>query len=220
MLGLLKINLFSKLTQEEISMISLKAIEREYNKDEIIIHEGERSDSLFFVESGAVRVTSVFNDGREKTLVILTQGEMIGEMSLYGNITRSATVQIIERTKLFIIYRKDFLELLCKIPKLAETITETLSNRLREANDQIKELTFLNSYSRVNVALLKLAQKHGLKQSDGIIKIPIKLTHAEIARLAGVSRETASKALGELQDREAIKIENKHFTLLNLDELY
>ncbi|MDF9407966.1 Crp/Fnr family transcriptional regulator [Pelotomaculum isophthalicicum JI] len=97
-------------------------------------------------------------------------------------------------------------------------IIEILSNRLKQANRQIEELVFLNARSRVIYNLISLAKEYG-RPEEGEITISLQLTHAELAKLVGISRETMTKVLAELQDSNLIKVTRKKLQVINLDDL-
>jgi CRP/FNR family transcriptional regulator len=95
--------------------------------------------------SGHVKVFMLHADGREKTLDILSEGDILGEMTLFGSELRSATVETLEETTFIVISKEDFQLLIMEIPKLAIHVIEMLSERLRQANQlsRYRSLPFL-----------------------------------------------------------------------------
>lgn len=211
--------LFKGLNQNEIDRIKGIITLRAYPKGATVFVEGQETDGLYIVNSGLVKVTKLHKDGREKTLAILSDGDTLGEMTLFGSDLRSATLETLEKTTLMVIRRDNFRDLMAEIPGLFVRIIEILSRRLRESNRQIEELTFFNARSRVICNLIHLAKERG-KIDQGGIKISLKLTHAEFANLIGVSRETVTKVLSELQELSLIKISNRQIKILNIDKMY
>ena len=213
-----EIPLFKGLDQAELTLISKRINKKNYPKGSIVFTEGQDSDGLYIISSGVIKVLTTHKDGREKTFEILQAGQWMGEVTLFGSSIRSATVETLEPTSFLIISPDNFKHLLIEIPNLAIQILETLSNRLREANRQIQGLVFLNSRSRVICNLINLAEVHG-KTKGPEIEITIRLTHAELAKFAGVSRETVTKVLLELQEKLLIKVYSKHIKVLNMNNL-
>lgn len=211
--------LFEGLSGEELSRIKERLVERSYPKGAIVFSEGEQTDGLYIISSGLVKVFKLHIDGREKTLDLLKPGQYIGEVSLFGSSVRSASVETLKPTKFFVIPSTDLRKLLLETPGLAVKIIEILSNRLREANRQIQELAFMNSRSRVICSLINLAETHGRAEGTNIC-IDIRLTHSEFAKLAGVSRETVTKVLLELQSISVISITSKYIKIISNRELY
>ena len=200
-----KVKLFSKLEPEELSQIEKTARERVYPRGATVFVSGQEADGLYIIYTGRVKVVMLYPDGREKTLAIFREGETLGEVTLYGSELRSATVETLETTTFLVISRESFQSLLMNMPRLCVEVIELLSKRLRRANRHIEELTFLNARSRVICALIYLAEEHGRKKGQEV-QIAFSLTHAELAKLVGVSRETVTKVLIELQDKKMIDV--------------
>lgn len=217
-MDLSKVKLFSELNPEERQLIVETARESVYPPSATVFVCGEEASGLFIIVSGRVKVFKLNPDGREKTLAILGEGDTLGEVSLYGDSLRSATVETLETTSFLVISRDSFQSLLEKIPRLSMKIIELLSERLRRANQQIEELFFMNARSRVICSLIHLAEEHGRKKGEGMI-ILFSLTHAELAKLAGVTRETATKVLSELRDCELISLPRGRIELKDLPGL-
>lgn len=216
---LTQIPLFQELTQEELTIIKDFTHKRTYPKKTVLFVEGQGSDGIYLITEGLIKVYKLHPDGREKTLALLGPGDILGEMSVTGEEMRSATAETLERTIILAIARTDFQKLLTTMPSLASGLIKLLSDRLRSANRQIEELAFLNARSRVISNLILLAQEQGQKKPAGIF-LPLRLTHAELAKLIGVTRETVTRVLTELQQDELLAMQGKKMTFLNLDKLY
>jgi len=214
-LDLQKVKLFSELTSEELEQIKWTARECVYPKAVTVFVREQEADGLYIICAGLVKVMILYPDGREKTLAILGEGDILGEVTLYGSELRSASVETLAVTTFLIIPRDQFHSLLLTIPRLSFKIIELLSWRLRRANKQIEELTFLNARSKVICALIYLAEEHGHKVRNEIYVL-LSLTHAELAKLAGVTRETVTKILGELQDKKLITISKSNIKMTDM----
>ncbi|HWI55326.1 MAG TPA: Crp/Fnr family transcriptional regulator [Desulfobacteria bacterium] len=214
-----KAALFEGLSGEEFEKVRKRTTERIYPKGALVFSEGEQTDGLYIVSSGLVKVFKLHTDGREKTLDILRPGQCLGEVSLFGSSIRSASVETLQPTSFLIIPSTELKLLLMETPSLAVRFIEMLSGRLREANRQIQELAFMNSRNRVICNLINLAEVHGRADESGVC-IDVRLTHSEFAKLAGVSRETVTKVLQELQELSLISINSKYIKILSTSELY
>src|SRR5690606_25383107 len=138
-------------------------------------------------------------DGREKTLALLGEGEFFGEMALLDEGPRSAIAQALEKTTLLTLLRSDFDDFLARNAAASRQIIKVLSSRLRETNAQVMDIVFRDVRGRVATALLKLSDLHGVPCPMGQ-KIDLKLTHQELANLVGTARETVTRVLAEFQD--------------------
>ena len=217
-MDLKKIKLFSDLGVEELEQLKKVAQERVYPRKAIVFVGGQEADGLYIIQSGRVKALMLYPDGREKTLAIIGEGEILGEVSLYGSELRSATVETLETTTFLVIPRDVFQALLISIPSLSVQVIQLLSGRLRRANQQIEELTFLNARSRVICGLFCLAEEHGCKTGQET-QILFPLTHAELAKFVAVSRETVTKVLNELQVKKLIQMARGRIKILNMAEL-
>ncbi|MFW6270983.1 MAG: Crp/Fnr family transcriptional regulator, partial [Bacillota bacterium] len=138
-----RIELFQELKQDELTELEKITYKKDYKKGEMIFLEGEKGDAVYFIKSGLIRVFKVEEGGREKTLAFLGNGEFFGEMAFFEiHKLRSAFVQAVEKTVLYIIERESFLNLIRDKPPIAFKMIATLSRRLREADNQIRNLTF------------------------------------------------------------------------------
>jgi len=183
--------------------------ERKWSKGEIIFLEGDEGDEIFFVGSGAVGIYT-FDKSKKITLAFLREGEYFGEMALMRpGLVRSATAETLMQTRLYSLRRADFQTLIEQDRRLAFHLIDYTMERLRRANQQIYDLTFLNVRTRIIKRLLFLAGEYG---DD---RIPVKITHQQMADMVGAVRETVSKVLQELQDQGLIEIRDKRIKLLD-----
>ena len=130
--------------------------------------------------------------------------------------TRSATAESMAASTLHVLNRTAFTSFMEKTPRLCLKLLETTMQRLRHANDQIYDLTFLGVRSRIIKTILRLSEQHGISTSDGIL-IDVKLTHQQLANLVGTVRESVTKVLQELLDDELIHIDKKLITIRNIE---
>ena len=158
---------------------------------------------------GQVKVVLIGEDGREVILSVLGEGTFFGEMALLDDRPRSAHVIAMEDSILLLLRRDDFQARLRQSPAVAISLLSELSGRLRLADEKIGALVLLDVNGRVAALLLRLAQDEG---GDRITK---KLTHNTIAQMIGSSRETVSRTMRNLVNREIIQVSRKEIVLLN-----
>lgn len=203
---------FCDFSFDELAQVKKLFIELRYKKGAPIFFEGDTGEELFIVKSGLVKIFR-FDRSREVILALFRDGDYFGEMAvLQTNQVRSASAQALESTVLYAMKRKDFQTLLANNPKLTLNLVDSLMDRLRRANEQIEDLTFLDARSRIIKTLLMLGNGHGVSQENGLL-INMKLTHQQIADMVGTVRETVTKVLLELQDKFLISIDKKFILL-------
>ncbi|MFW5996111.1 MAG: Crp/Fnr family transcriptional regulator [Halanaerobiaceae bacterium] len=192
--------LFNDLGEDEIEVLKDYIFVREYEPDQFLFLEGEEADSFYVILEGEVRIVRETLTGKEKILKILCAGEFFGEMGILEDKSRSATARITEKSRLLVISREKFLNFVRQYPEVVFNIIIVLSQRLRRANREIEELAFLDVEDRLHKLLLRRAKKEA-----GEYVIHQQVTHQELARLLGTSRETVTRAFGKLKDKEVVE---------------
>ncbi|MFZ5642457.1 MAG: Crp/Fnr family transcriptional regulator [Bacillota bacterium] len=206
------------LNEGQLEEIKRNALNKHYKRGDVIINEGDTADGLYIIKTGYVKVYQVSENGREKTLAILTAGDIIGEMAAFGQHIRSASVKAIEHTEAILIPQYRFMELLKTIPAFGLKITEVVAERLRQANRQLAQVAGCSSRDKVLCQMLYLVERFGVEHIKGVIIQP-RLTHSDIASLAGVVRETVTKLFNELEDEGIITFERRRLIIRNLGSL-
>jgi CRP/FNR family transcriptional regulator len=150
------------------------------------------------VRTGAVRVTRNHSDGRAITLAELRRGDIFGELAMWGGETRSATVEALEDTAAVALLAADMRRLLGARPEIAVQLLAELAGRLRAANERITRQSFQTVAGRVASVLVGQVESR-IKEGVAAHDVLISATQADIAQLAGSSRESASRFLATLE---------------------
>jgi CRP/FNR family transcriptional regulator len=164
----------------------------------VILREGDRGDTCYVLRRGRARVVRQHPDGRAITLTNLEAGEIFGELAMFGGEVRSATVETIDEVQAIAILAGDLKRTLHEHPEIAVKLLAALGARLREANARIARQSFQKVSSRVAGVLAELAETGAPPGPEGG-EIVIHSTQADVAQLAGTSREAASRFLATLQ---------------------
>ena len=209
--------IFSDLKDSDLNIISDKMISRSYEKGQMILLEESQGETFFIIVSGAVKVTRLSDDGREVILAILGESDFFGEMSLLDGEGRSANIVANEDAEVLTLSRRDFLDCLETYPKIAIALLEELAIRLRKSDQHIESLSLSDSEHRIAITLIRFAQELGtIKQGD--VKISNLPFQQDIANMAGTSRETVSRTLKLLEEKDLIKKHGKDLIIYKFDE--
>jgi len=195
LLGSLEV--FSALEGTELEQMSRVAVPRTFDRGEVIFREGDPGEALYVVRSGSVSIRRDHADGRTLALAELRPGSMFGELAAFGGEVRSATAEALEATALVAILGQDMQRVLRSDPEIALKLIGALAERVRRLNDRLLAQSFQTVPGRVAGALLlqvTARQEEGAGQHDVLVEA----TQAEIAQLAGTSRESASRFLASL----------------------
>ncbi|CAN7196427.1 Crp/Fnr family transcriptional regulator [Paenibacillus sp. LjRoot153] len=212
------IPLFQELAEEDLIGIAPLFTEKKVKKGTILFVEGDAGEELFLIHTGVVKIYRL-DEAKEIILALFRDGDFFGEMSLISSgLTRSATAEAMQSCTLYVLNRTAFTDFMEKSPRLCLKLLETTMQRLRHANDQIYDLTFLGVRSRIIKTIIRLSEQHGSATPNGIL-INVKLTHQQLANLVGTVRESVTKVLQELLDDEFIFIDKKLITLRNIEAI-
>lgn len=209
-----EIPIFEDLDNADIEKIVKIAIGRKYKKGEILCHEGDIGNSMYIIKSGKVKILKTSEEGKEKILTIFSEGDFLGEMSLVDEEARSATVEAMEDTETYIIYKKDFIEMLNGSFVIVMKLLSTLSRRIRTLNNKIEILTFRDVHARFADVIMELKEKYGIVKK-GKILIDLSLTHKDLASMLGVTRETMTRIISKMKKQNILTIEDKKMMILD-----
>jgi CRP-like cAMP-binding protein len=200
--------LFAELDERELASIAAVAKTRRYAKDDAVFHADEIGDVFYLIREGQVKVTMISPEGKEIILSILATGDFFGEMALFDNEPRSATVIAIEPLEVVSIWRSDFLHILSENFSITQKVLGELSKRLRNASNRIESLATMDVYGRLARFFLDLARQSG-KVLDNEYVAVIRPTHQAIANMIGTSRETVSRLIHDLMKQNLLLSEGK-----------
>ncbi len=174
----------------------------------MVFREGDRSDTCYVVHAGRARAVHDHGDGRTITLATFGPGDIFGELALFEDERRSATVEALEPTSALAVLGPDMRRLMAEHPQIAMRLLIALARRLRESNERLARRSFQTVQSRVASALSELVEQaqpstppaSGESSRDAASHdVPIHATQADLAKLAGSSRESASRFLAVLE---------------------
>ena len=206
------IPLFSELTDDDLREILKLAMRQVYKKDNMVLIEEEIGSTMFIIIDGRVKISRISDDGREVILSILSEGDFFGEMSILDGQNRSANVVTLDDSKIMIIRREDFLQMLHDYPQIAINLLKELAGRLRRSDAQIKSLSLQNATGKVASTLLRIADDSG-KIHLGQVEIPRLPPQQDLANMAGTSRETISRVLKSLTKQGYLRKEGSRLII-------
>jgi CRP/FNR family transcriptional regulator len=196
--ALRRVPVFSSLPDDELVRVADVALPRSYAGGQTVFREGDESNTCYVVRSGRARAVREHSDGRSITLAHFGPGDIFGELAMFDNERRSATIQTLEDTELTAILGSDMRRLMREHPDIAVHLLAALAGRLRETNERLTRQSFQTVQSRVASVLAEMIDAARAEPADGD-GILIVSTQAELAQLAGSSRESASRFLAVLE---------------------
>ena len=214
---LANVPIFSELENETLEKIAKSGVIQTYKKNTIILSEADSGSAFFVIAEGKVKISRSSNDDKEVILAMLNESDFFGEMSILDGMARSATVTAVEDSRLFIIQRAEFLDLLTKYPDVSIALLTELTKRLRAATMKIKALSLKDAEGKVATVLLQLADEVG-KIRQGVVEIDHLPYQQELANMAGTSRETISRTLHSFAKKGLVELDGSRLRITNYEQ--
>jgi CRP-like cAMP-binding protein len=194
-----RVPVFAELGADDLARVAQVAVPRSYDAQQVIFREGDDSDTCYIVRSGHARAIRQHSDGRTITLARFGPGDIFGELAMFDDERRSATVEALDDLSTVGIPGSAMRGLLERHPAIAVKLVIALGRRLRAANERLSSQSFQTVQSRVAAVLDQLVEQARAEGEAGQNDVLVTATQAELAQLAGSSRESASRFLAVLE---------------------
>jgi CRP-like cAMP-binding protein len=217
---LAEVDIFADLSGQEMAAIANAAPMRTYASGAMLFTPRQPTESLFILKRGRVRVFRVSADGRALTTAIITPGTIFGEMVLLGQQMYDNWAEALDEAVVCVMSRDDVYRHLLSDARIATRITTILGNRLASMEQRLSDSVFKTVPQRVAAALVALSAES--ERGPGPLPLrakPIAITHEQLAALVGTTRETTTKALGDLADSGVIKLGRGRITIADRTRL-
>jgi CRP-like cAMP-binding protein len=186
-------------------------------KHENIYTCGDKSDTVYFIESGQVKLVTVSSEGRECILAVHGAGEIFGELTLSGLGARIETATAMQEADLKVIPASKFFALLGS-NSLLEGFVRYLTVRIADQQEVITQLVTAGSEHRLGTTLLELARKLGKRGHDSL-RIEHRITHEELSEMVGTTRPRVSVFMERFHSLGLIETGAQHFLIVRDKEL-
>lgn len=196
---------FSALSDAERTELVGHVRARRFSRDEVVFHRDDPAGHLYVILSGTVKVSIPDEEGHEIVVAVEREGACFGELALFDDAPRSATVTAIDETQVVTLAREDFLRVLERSPRATREILRLLARTVRRASGRIEDLVFLDVPGRVAKCLLDLATAHA--------RTEIELTQDDLAAFVGATRVSVNRALADLESQGAIAVGRRHIAV-------
>jgi CRP-like cAMP-binding protein len=203
---------FSGLSPAEIDALARRSVSRTLAAGRIVFHEGTPGDGLYGLLSGRIAFTVDSPDGRSLILNTAGPGEFFGEIALIDGKGRTAGAIARDPSRVLFIARDKFLAYVRERPHVMLHIMTVLCGRLRRSTDYIADTAFLNLAARLAKQLLAMADGAG-------IRAELRVSHAELAAMLGVSRGRVSRQLAQWQEAKMLEQRRGRLLVRNREAL-
>lgn len=203
--------IFKNLTLDEVNEIIDISSHSKLEKGDFIYSAGDDLNCLYVIHKGKVKIARYSEEGKEQVLRILSHGDFLGELALFQNAKVTTYAEAIEPTVVCKVERKRLKTLMESSPNLLFKMMNELSDRLEKAEALIENSNLYSANIKVARLLLDL-------EKNGIVRF--QTTKANLSSNLGITPETFSRKLRELEDEQYIEIiSNKEIRIKDLNRL-
>lgn len=182
------------------SLLNYNGFVKEFSKDETIIEAGEEPKYYFQILEGKVKMSNFNEEGKEFIQGIFTCGESFGEPPLFIENNYPANAIALIDSRILMIKKEDFFDLLMQDKESCFGVFKALSNRLYYKSIMAPDISSHDSYKRILTLL------NYLKKQSNEEEFLVNLTRQQIADLTGLRVETVIRSIKELEIRNQIRI--------------
>ncbi len=202
--------IFCGLNADELEELADYATQHSYKPGEFIFWEGDTPHYFYIIARGRVRMLKHSSAGKEFTIAFFGNYEMFGEVAVFQNLHYPASAQAVIETDILRIKGEALLSFLGSRPQVALRIINILGERLREAQERLKDIAGGRVEQRIARILFMLSEKTG----------PALLyKRQEIAEMVGTTTETAIRVIVKFKEMKVIDTDRGKITILNPERL-
>ncbi|MDV2496570.1 MAG: Crp/Fnr family transcriptional regulator [bacterium] len=216
--GLALIPIFASLEPPDLEHLTAIAVSRSLAAGEHLFFDGDSSEGFFAVESGRIKIYKMAADGREQVLHLVGPGQTFALASLFGEGAYLANAEAVQPSRLWLIPKEPFLELVRAEPELALKLLAYLAGWMKRLLSLVETLSLKNVEARLAEYLLARAQEAGDMTDEGLV-ITFDVEKKMVASRIGTISETFSRTLKKLKDRGLIREENSRIIIIDIGSL-
>ena len=203
--------LFACLSPTDRLALAGKMRARHFARDEVVFHRDDEAGHVFLIVAGTVKVSVPDESGREVVIALERGGDVFGDLALFDEAKRSATVTAMTETSALALGRADFMNVLERNPEAMRRMLGLLAKTVRRSTGHVEDLVFLDLPGRVAKCLLDISEASGTER--------VELTQEDLAAFVGGARVSVNRVLAEFDGRHAIVIGRGHIDIVDRDLL-
>ncbi|MBO9412892.1 MULTISPECIES: Crp/Fnr family transcriptional regulator [Ruegeria] len=195
------------------TMLSAQATEISLTQGDVLFEQGDEGDALYAILEGTLEVSFLAMSGRKLSLTLMKPGEVFGEIGLFDNGPRTATIAAAEPSRVLRVRRKDVMNQIRQHPDLAVDMIRLAGLRMRWMGSQLNEQVFLPMPIRLARKLLHLSDLQGDASNR------ITLSQSELAEFVGATREAVSKTISTWKRDKVVEASRGGLKIHDFDAL-
>jgi CRP-like cAMP-binding protein len=215
---LARLPLFAGLSEPELDALAGVTRTRAIGPREELFHKGDPGNQVYGVVRGTLKVVTTSEAGDDVVFSLLVAGDVVGEVAVFCDAERTATVVALSDCELLVVDRRDLLAFLRSHPDASLKLMGVLARRVRNLSELVEDTLFLNLPVRLAKKLVAYSQTHGQRTSEGL-RIDLRLSQQEWGDLVGATRESINKQMRAWSDRGLIRVDRGYVVLLRVEAL-
>lgn len=179
------------------------------NKNENLFLENNQVDNIYFLLEGNVTLYKENFNGKKKIIYMIGPGNFINEAAIEG-LPSSVSCDIFQDSKLLMIAVSAMKNLFRKHPDFSLVFMESMSKKMRRLYRQIKNSSAISMEKKIAAKLWKLSRDYGTQDGEWM-RLSIKVSNILLAEMLGTNRETISRGMQKLVEKELIQKKDGRF---------
>jgi CRP-like cAMP-binding protein len=199
---------FAPLSANERQSLAARMHPRHFGRNEVIFHRDDAAGHVYLIATGTVKISVEDETGKEVVIALIRGGDVFGELALFDEGHRSATVTALTETIALTLASKDFSDVLKNNAGAMWKLLALLAARIRRSTGHIEDLVFLDLGGRVAKCLI---DQDELGERRGVVS----LTQEDVASFVGATRVAVNRVLVELERRGALALGRGNITIVD-----
>lgn len=209
-----RVPIFENLTEDENKALTTVIQSKSYKKGEFIFYEGDKSETLFVLNQGIVKISKIAGSGKEQIVRFLFPGDFFGQFALLQETTHYANAEVLDSSVVCVIHKADFQYIIEQNSKMAYRFLLAISERLRQTDDWMGTISLMETEQRLAKMLVLFYEKN-----SELPQFQLPVQKKELASWLGTTPETLSRKLTKFEELGLIIISGKNIVIDKPDEL-
>ncbi len=206
--------LLGRLAHDDLRNLLTCAVQRSFATGQVVFQRGDAGDGMYILASGDVRIVIESAQGREVTVAVLGEGDVLGELSILDGSPRSASAIAHTPVEALYVAADHFQSWLMQRPAAAVLMLAELARRVRGADHQMAEVALVNLETRIARRIWHRFVECSPDRSPQS-GMTIRVNQTALAADLGVTRESVNKHLARLREPGVITVHANDVTLMD-----
>jgi CRP/FNR family transcriptional regulator len=212
------VDVLEPLSEEELEEFVQSVPDTHVERGRVFYAPGDKSEALFLLKRGKVRIYKATPEGWEFTLAVVEAGTMFGEMSLTAQRMREAYAEATEPSDICVLRREDLERVVRSNPDVGLAMMRVLGERLRACEERLENIGLKDVPTRLASLVLQLVDHEGVITPEGA-SVPTHYTHRQLASMIAASRESVTRAFTKLRRKGAVELKDRRIYVKDVEVL-